>query len=529
MYRVFLADDEHLIREGLAEAIPWDSLGLTLVGLAPDGKQALREIRDLRPDIVLTDIRMPYVDGLELIAKIREIQPECRIIIITGYGEFEYAQTAIRYGVSDFLVKPVDIPNLCRVLAHIVQELDGMNHRKNKLAEMRSRLQSADEYQFKRRLLRWMTGLEPLQPLLEYLPEPMKRARAICLVLLQIDYFDNLTATMDEETIFSMTQRLEGSMEKAGERAELTFLEEASGRYLLFFTSWEKEMLRFEVRSFIRQLRLIEPDLEFTTVTSAVYETLNDCRAAYDLVRQGSKYAFQLGSNRDVQTEELSGGAVDNPMPDVPNVGRVIRSISTFDKKAILQDFQALGEEIRQTGHNSYLYTRMLVSVVYGEITKLLVDIGCPIEGILENPLTVYQKILTCTTLDDMLGKLYQFVARICDFVNHNSSASKSAAERAKVYIEAHYADSSLTLDQVAGAVGISPNYFSTIFKQSTGCSFINYLTSVRVAHAKKFLKSGNYKTYEVAMRCGYENPAYFSTIFKRQTGFSPSEYGQKG
>jgi len=234
-------------------------------------------------------------------------------------------------------------------------------------------------------------------------------------------------------------------------------------------------------------------------------------------------YLTELNS----QMEELKDDAV-NPLPDVPNVGRVIRSISTFDKKTILQDFQMLANDIRQTGHNSYLYTHMLVSVVYGEITKLLVDINCPIENILENPLAAYQKILVCATLDDMLEELFRFVAQICDFVNNHASANKSAADRAKVYIETHYADSSLTLDRVASAVGISPNYFSALFKQSTNCSFISYLTSVRIAHAKELLKSGSYKTYEVAMRCGYENPTYFSTIFKRQTGFSPSEYNQK-
>lgn len=163
--------------------------------------------------------------------------------------------------------------------------------------------------------------------------------------------------------------------------------------------------------------------------------------------------------------------------------------------------------------------------MVYGEIVKLLVDIGCPIENILENPLEAYRKILTCTTLDDMLRELYRFVARICDFLENNVNANKSAAERAKVYIEAHYADSGLTLDQVAGEMGISPNYFSALFKQSTDRSFISYLTGVRIAHAKEMLKSGSYKTYEVAMHCGYENPTYFSTIFKRRTGVSPSEY----
>lgn len=167
----------------------------------------------------------------------------------------------------------------------------------------------------------------------------------------------------------------------------------------------------------------------------------------------------------------------------------------------------------------------MLVNVVYGEIVKLLVDINCPIDTILEDPLAAYRGILTHTTLDDMLQELYRFVCRICDFLEKNIKANQSVAERAKTYVAAHYADSSLTLDRVAGEMGISPNYFSALFKQNTGSSFINYLTNVRIAKAKELLRSGSSKTYEVAMRCGYENPTYFSTIFKRRTGVSPSEY----
>lgn len=524
MYTVYLADDEQLIREGLAETIPWDSLSMRLVGTAQDGRQALKGIRDTKPDIVLTDIRMPYMDGLELIEKIREVHPACRVVIITGHGEFTYAQSAIQLGVSDFILKPVDITGLCRTLGKLKRELDSRQHQQNEVEEMRMQLQRADEFRLQRQLRRYMMGRTPRQQFLEQMPERLLRDRAVILVLLQIDNFDNLTAAMDEETIFGMTQKLEHSIAKAGEHTSMISVEETSGRYLLLFTGAWKEELSFEVRSYIRRLRLVEPDMEFTTATSPVYDHIDHCQEAYEFVRRGCEYAFQLGSNQDVQPEDVKSGGI-NPLPDIPNVGRVIRSISTFNKKTIREDFELLAEDIRQTGHNSYLYTHMLVSVVYGEIVKLLVDINCPIETILDDPLEDYRKILTRTTLDDMLQELYRFVARICDFLDKNINANQSVAERAKTYIEAHYTDSGLTLDQVAGEMGISPNYFSALFKQSTGSSFINHLTNVRISHAKELLKSGNYKTYEVAMRCGYENSTYFSTIFKRRTGVSPSEY----
>lgn len=524
MYTVYLADDEQLIREGLAETIPWTSLGLCLVGTAEDGKQALCDIAELKPDIVLTDIRMSHMNGLELIENIRKIHSCCRVIIITGHGEFKYAQAAIQLGVSDFILKPIDVADLCRVLRRLTQTLDGERNKQFEVEAMKEQLQQADSFQLRRNLRRYMIGQMPRRQFLESAPEKLRCVHVIMLVLLQIENFDSLTAAMNEEDIFSMTQTFEQSMVRAGENTQMIPVEETSGRYLLLFTGHWSDELNYEVRAYIRRLRLVEPELKFTTATSPVYNQIGDCQEAYEFVNRSMKYAFQLGSGRDIQPGDVKPGE-NNPATDIPDVSRVLRSISTFDKKRIRTDFDALAKDIKQTGHNSYLYTHMMVSVVYGELAKLLVEINCPIETILKDPLDEYRKILRQTNLDDMLSELYCFVAGICDFLDRNTTANCGLAEKARLYIMANYADSGMTLEQVADEMGITPSYFSALFKQNTGKSFINFLTDIRISHAKELLKIGSFKTYEVAARCGYDNPTYFSTIFKRCTGISPSEY----
>ncbi|NBH80396.1 response regulator [Clostridiaceae bacterium] len=523
MYTVYLADDEQLIREGLSETVPWEALGLKLIGTAENGKQALRGIQAGAPDIVLTDIQMPHLSGLELIEKIRQSYEGCRIIIITGYSEFSYAQSAIRLGVSDFVVKPIDIPALCGTLTRIVDELDRIRNKRDEVEKLRIRLQHADEYRYQQLLLRYMTGRITRQTFLEQIPVQVKRGRIIGLILLQIDNFDNITSGMDEESIFGMTQQMEFTIEKLGGDS-MIIIEEPGGRYILLFFGEQEEDLRFELRSFVRRLRLSETQIAFTTVTSQIYPSVEDCCTAYSLLKKGVHYAFQLGGNRDIHADDAAKDSSD-PLSGMPNAKRVLQSIASFNKNSIRRDFELLSKDIQSTGHNSYLYSRMLVGIIYNEIGKLMIDIGCPIESVVKNPLESYQKILTCTTLRDMLWELYRFIEVLCDFINRNSRTGKSTVERAKIYIEAHYADSSLTLDRVACEMGISPNYFSALFKQCTQISFINYLTSVRIGHAKKLLASKKYKTYEVANQCGYENPTYFSTIFKRHTGVSPSEY----
>lgn len=177
MYTVYLADDEQLIREGLAQTIPWDSLGLQLIGTAEDGRQALKEIREKKPDIVLTDIRMPYLDGLDLIGKIREVHPDCRVVIITGHGEFSYAKTAIQLGVSDFVLKPIDITALCRTLSRLKKDLDSSCHQKNEVEKMRIQLQRADAYRLQRQIRRYIAGRTPKQQFLEQLPDHLQKTR----------------------------------------------------------------------------------------------------------------------------------------------------------------------------------------------------------------------------------------------------------------------------------------------------------------------------------------------------------------
>ena len=143
----------------------------------------------------------------------------------------------------------------------------------------------------------------------------------------------------------------------------------------------------------------------------------------------------------------------------------------------------------------------------------------------MEDSTGAYKRILACQTLSGMMNQLYEFIAEICDFLDDSHDASKTVVERAKLYIEGHFSESGLTLDEVAGVVGMSPNYFSALFKQNEGQSFISYLTGTRLAHAKRLLASGDHRSYEVSYQCGYENPTYFSTIFKRHVGMSPSEY----
>lgn len=526
MYRVFLADDEALIREGLEQTIPWKSLGMELVGTAQNGLQALEKIQTARPDIVLTDIRMPFLDGLELVRKAREFLPNCRFIIITGYEEFDYAYSAIQLGVSDYVLKPVDMALLCRTLVKIKRTLDSQSTSPAVPADLHTESPETSDIETEHIFLRYVTKRLSLKQFREWLP-PRFSSNWFCAgILLQLDQFDKLTSSMGEEEIFDLTQKLKYTLMDTLQSPEKLILEQSIGTYFLILFDAREDGLHMLARSYIQRLRMVITEYSYTTASSDVFSGPEGCRPAFEQASHCISYAFRHGANSDIQPKDVE---TDSPASIAElSIGGVVQSIATFKKQVIRKELTQLESEIQQMGHNSYLYTRMMASMVYGEILKLLVEIDCPIQSIMKNPTASYKSILSCTTLHTMMQELYRFVEVICDFLETNGAANKNISQRAKIYIDVHFQDAQLSLNQVSEFLGISPNYFSALFKQSTGQSFISYLTCVRLEHAKKLLQLGGRKTYEVARQCGYENAAYFSTIFKRAVGLSPSEYYEK-
>lgn len=207
---------------------------------------------------------------------------------------------------------------------------------------------------------------------------------------------------------------------------------------------------------------------------------------------------------------------------------RITQTLSGFHQEEIRSTLRDIAEHIRRTTHNSHLYTGMLVSFVYGEMLRLLAEMKCPVQSILPDPMADYRRLMACQSLDSMMKELIKILDAVCAFLEQNVSGSQDAVTRAQMYIKAHFSDARLSLDMVAGAVGIAPTYLSALFKQNANKSFVGFLTETRLHHAKKLLCSSNYRTYEVAYMCGYDNSTYFSTIFKRYVGMSPSEYRRR-
>lgn len=526
MYRVLIAEDESIVRENICQCIPWQRMELELVATVDNGRDAREQVLALRPDIVITDIMMPFLNGLEFIEAIQQEDYRPLLIILTGYDDFDYVHKALTLGAFDYILKPVEQELLCRVLQKAQAKLDSQQASLSEIEELRLKVKADASLSLQRTFLKYLHHRLDYQEFQERLPEDILEGRFFTCVLLQIDRFDSMTSAMNEEEIFALTQKLEQCIFDLSMQP-LVLIEEFIGHYILVFYGAEQSEIRLFRDTFLRTLREANIDLSYTTACAPVKDRLAAIGEAYEQANDTMYRSFILGKNRDLTYSETQD-VIETPYGF--DISAVIASIASFNKAKIKAEFDTLEEKIRSTGMNSYLFTRLAVSCVYAEIVKLLAETRCPVQDMIEDHTLTYNKIMKCQTLEGVMEELYQFVAQICDAVSGNkSSANKRIILEAKAYMQKNFRNPKLTLEAVASEVNLSPNYFSVQFKQTTGESFINCLTNMRIENAKKLLNSGGYRAYEAAYASGYDNPTYFSTIFKKRTGVSPSELIAKG
>ena len=522
MYKVLIADDEKIIREGLISAIPWEALSMELCASAENGKEALEKAEALRPDLIITDIRMPFLSGLEFVEALLAGAPKCRIVIISGFEEFEYARTALRLGVSEYLLKPVDLEVLKKTLLRIKNELDQQNLRDRNLEKLHQEVLLQQDYHLRHSLARYLRGSGTFEQAAEYLPPEMAEAVYVQGVLVRIDNFDRITAPMSEESIFAMTQKFEHMLK---EQLRIPYvLEIDRDLYFCVAAGIDPDQIQMRMKAFVLRARSIILEPSYSTVLSTLHEGgIRELKTAWKETRDYLEHTFLIGLGQDLEAGRETG----TQRVSISNIDLepFFRTVYSFDREEIQKELDLLEKELQALAHNSYLYSSMLMSHIYQELRSLLQRTGFSMNDIFSDPMKEYREMMSRQTLRGMIEEMGRILDRICSFMQENADDSRRTIRRAKMYIEANFADPSLSLDTVAGNAGITPTYLSALFKKSEKQSFVSYLTEVRLKHAKELLLTGQKKTYEVALECGYANPTYFSSIFKKHTGYSPSEY----
>ena len=408
--KVFLVDDEIVVREGIRESFPWDESPYTLVGEAPDGEMAIPMIRDTNPDIVITDIKMPFMDGIELCNILRSQLPWISIIVLSGYDEFEYARKCIQLGVREYLLKPINAEDLRSALDKVSREIT--EERKNR------------------------------------------------------EHEKSLRARMETGNSF-VKEKLIGSL-------------------------YSEESMEEDAVNALEELRAMGCPI------NAPYYVVID--SAFEPVSQGQAVAADLSLS--------SGGSVHASASRTGTRLLVLGNTPEDAEERVYATATSLTQELERAGCK---------------------NIRTGIGEIVDKPGEILKSFKTARHIRHLLVEKEDEKALIFGTREMGDSVgdkkTSAVISDAKLYMAEHFSDSSLMLQDVAKAVGMSNSRFSTVFSQQNGQTFTEYLIYLRLSKARELLRSTDHRSSQIAFEVGYNDAHYFSYIFKKNIGMTPSEY----
>lgn len=501
---VVLVEDDRIIRSSLKKSIPWHSYGLNLVGEAENGEDGLQSIEKLCPDIVITGIKMPGMNGIELVNVLSERYPSIRKIIISGYDDFQYAQLAIKAGVDEYLLKPVlkaDFVNVLNRLKHKV--LKEKTDRKNQTLIM-EKASLGNQYLRDKVMYDYIVEQKESasREVMAYFPESSPKNIAIAL------------AEADGKASFAVESVREKIM--AYDNGFNAFL---AGNKIVGIVVRSENISRLnDLREFLKdQLKTA-----FTIGVGSVGNSVCHLHISFQEAEKALAESFYTGKDRIISVGEIEKKkkACDYPCSDEK---QILNCIIENDTPSLSRSVKQFYDDILSAG-------RLERALVFDETIKLLTGIerGLINAEFIDSQsknieIMPYDEVFSMTTLHDLMELLIQRLKDLAKYFSFEKGVNNCLVRKAQLII--HEDCKNATLNSVSKKVAISPTYLSLLFTLVTNETFTDYATKVRLEKAKDLLKNTSSKLYEIADCVGYNDPRYFSQLFKKKTGLTPRQY----
>ena len=541
MYSFLLIDDEVIIREGVRDNIDWARHGFSFLGACADGRAGLEAIDSLQPDVVLTDICMPFVDGLDLARYVRERYPQIKVVLLTGYDEFGYAQEAVKLRVEDFILKPITADELRELLDSLRAELDREAERKRDLERVRRQLSESLPLLRERVLNRLASGgfdESEIRPRLDAcglsLPGPFYEAMVI-----DLDSPDHAADAPDRELMElaikniadEQCQRLVDGASGESPAAGIASFQNARDQIVLVLSGGDEPGLERAALRLAEEIRDgVSKGLPATATVGAGRPIcgLALVSQSYREALSALEHRLVLGRNQVISFRSVASGEREKSA-DAAELGR---RLSAAIRMGTYREIEQLIDGmvgLLQQANASTRRSRNIIETTLAFVIQSLSELGIREEELLFEEGSPFVAVQGLKTLEEIAEWLKVLLRKATETVERRrDDLSRLKAREAEEYIRAHFGSPALSLSDVCRAIGTSTSYFCTMFKKHTDKTFVEYLTQVRIEKAKELFKTSGLRSYEIADSVGYSDSHYFSLIFKKITGESPSVYREK-
>lgn len=525
MYTLLLVDDETEMRSGLREVVPFEEYGFTVVGEAANGLEGMQLAEEMHPDLIVTDIRMPLMDGLTMCREIRKKLPATQFVIISGYDDFEYARQAIELHTTAYLLKPVSSAEFAAMLDDMRKKLD------EDFAGRRNLKQLKQHYHNSLPLLREMlfssllTGGISMEKAAEMAQsyDVSLSAPRYALALMRPDHTAQaVREEMKDAEILSLA--IINVLQEVLSQEFLTYVFHYDGLLAALFLLSEggQAMQERVIAGLDEARRSVEHYLE-TSLLIGLSSTVTALAGLPMAAQQASSALSQCSmydKNEVLCASDIEPGSLSAAQPEEGLLRSLLAGLKTNDHAGIRAALAALLPEEAVKNMKLKAYRAYLMEIMVA-LFHTIRDMDVSDTGF-DNVLKDLMRCPPPREARQMLESIYVRVAE--DVSSRRADAGTRIADEARAYLREHFSMESLNMDWLCSQLHISSSYFSMIFKKETGKTFHQYLTDLRMSKAMTLLAQGDLRTSEVARAVGIPDPSYFSFVFKKHFGLSPSQ-----
>lgn len=541
MLKIFLAEDEVVVRETIKRMIPWEELGFELVGEAADGEMALPLLLRQQPDLLITDIKMPFMDGLTLARLAKKEIPGLKVVILSGYDDFNYAKQAIGIGVEDYLLKPITKNALIERLSEIRSRYEHEKTQKEYYEKFQREMQAYEKNSSRDFFEALVGGSMDMM-------EVYKRAEKLGLDIVA-EAYNVLIFTMNCDEDFS-GQRDEYSSWEAESLELLENFFAGHSSAMLFRSNifsygvllkGQRETIEENTRVCVDEIRKIlsrqDGRREWFLAVGQSVERLSQIQKSYHTASRVFSQRYLYDENilyyDEMETMEHPGGQAeteDNAYLQKVDVNALNPAIlQKFLSNGLQEEtenfvkdyFYAIGQEPME----SLVFRNYVILNVRFSVISFIKGLGCDTNE-MESADTEEVLAESGKNMESAIAYAKKMISQAIEIRDQNSgNKNRSILKTAVDFIDSHYMDEEISLNTVANVANVSSNHFSALFSQNMGQTFIEYLTTLRMNKAKELLRCTGMRSSEIAGEIGYKDAHYFSYLFKKTQGMTPSDY----
>ena len=523
LYRVLLVDDEEDIREGISRKMDWLGLGFSLVGEAANGQDALELAESLRPDVILTDIKMPFMDGLELCRILTDRLPAARFVVFSGFDAFEYAKQAIQMNVVEYILKPINADELSAVLRRLKDQLDRERAERRNVELLRSR------YTENLPILRELFYANLLDGRIEPGTE-RERAAHLDIDLQGEEWVVGLAYIGSDRRDALSTLSIQNLLEETltADRCKLSLYND----WVAVIVSLTESFTIYDLIRVLDRVCTLAASylgLTLTVGVGAPCKELSGMARSAAEARTALEYRSMVGRGQVIYIGDLEPDGGQVLTFEEADERALTAAVRLGSEQEVRDAAATLAGKIREANPSAGQYNLFLMELVT-HLIKMIRRSGVGMEEVFGTGFSLPVQKSELPRLEELEDWCAERYLRLRTLIRRRQTDSAGqTVETAKEYIRQHYAESDLSVEKLCAYLHLSSTYFSTLFKRETGTSFTAYVTTVRMEAAAEAIRGTEEKTYLIAQRCGYEDPNYFSYVFKRHFGVTPTKYRSEG